>query len=90
MKWKSRWKQNQMGIGHQRSMNIKLTLNHAGGQLTVMSKSKIERSKFQVGLEIMLWFLTLIFSKNNEGQSDPSTQEISSRPNFEIRRYDWS
>ena len=80
MKWKSKWKQNQMGVKHQRSMVkvTKLTMSHAGGQLIVMSKSKIEKSESQVGFEKFLWRLTLNFSKSYEGQSDPSTKEISS------------
>jgi len=92
MKWKSKWKQNRMGVKHQRSMVkvTKLTMRHAGGQLIVMSKSKIEKSESQVGFEEFLWRLTLNFSKSYEGQSDPSPKEISSWQNFEIRKCDWS
>ena len=60
MKWKSKWKQNQMGVKHQRPIVkvTKLTMSHAGGQLIVTSKSKTEKSKFQVGFGEFLWCLT--------------------------------
>ena len=53
---------------------------------------KVKNRKIKVSgmFENNLWFSILFFSENNEGQCDPSTKEISSRSNFEIRKCDWS